>query len=246
MHRFCLATILAAVAVDPALAGPRYVGAVETEATTLAYISQDAPFSYAFLTDDGAAFIAASPVNGGTVAAGLFTGGSFLAATAAYTDSISFTAPAGSRARVSVLALGQLTKMGAGQAEVALLIRDDAAGREIYFGKSILDRAAPAGQRSVRFRPSFTMEANSSYRIELAARTYGSYLSFEGQPLAPASAYAYLDPVISFGAVPEPASWALMIAGFGVVGASLRRRNGNLGAMLRRRVSTTAATGEIA
>ncbi|MBO9669954.1 MAG: PEP-CTERM sorting domain-containing protein [Sphingobium sp.] len=26
------------------------------------------------------------------------------------------------------------------------------------------------------------------------------------------------------GAVPEPASWALMIAGFGVVGAGLRRR----------------------
>ena len=29
---------------------------------------------------------------------------------------------------------------------------------------------------------------------------------------------------LSFGAVPEPASWALMIGGFGMVGAKLRRR----------------------
>ncbi|MGL4541154.1 MAG: PEPxxWA-CTERM sorting domain-containing protein, partial [Polymorphobacter sp.] len=27
------------------------------------------------------------------------------------------------------------------------------------------------------------------------------------------------------GTVPEPASWALMLAGFGVVGGALRRRN---------------------
>ena len=32
--------------------------------------------------------------------------------------------------------------------------------------------------------------------------------------------------VITHGGVPEPASWALMIAGFGGVGASLRRRRG--------------------
>jgi hypothetical protein len=36
------------------------------------------------------------------------------------------------------------------------------------------------------------------------------------------------------GAVPEPASWALMIAGFGLIGASLRNTNG------RRRVTTVS------
>jgi hypothetical protein len=30
--------------------------------------------------------------------------------------------------------------------------------------------------------------------------------------------------VVTFGAVPEPASWALMIVGFGLTGATLRRR----------------------
>ena len=34
-----------------------------------------------------------------------------------------------------------------------------------------------------------------------------------------------LDTIAGTGAVPEPATWALMLAGFGLVGASLRRRN---------------------
>lgn len=35
---------------------------------------------------------------------------------------------------------------------------------------------------------------------------------------------------LSFGAVPEPASWALMISGFGLAGAALRRRRSALAA----------------
>ena len=35
---------------------------------------------------------------------------------------------------------------------------------------------------------------------------------------------------LSFGAVPEPASWVLMIGGFGLVGTSLRRRRATLAA----------------
>ena len=35
---------------------------------------------------------------------------------------------------------------------------------------------------------------------------------------------------ISTGAVPEPASWAMMIAGFGLVGATMRRRTGAVAA----------------
>lgn len=34
--------------------------------------------------------------------------------------------------------------------------------------------------------------------------------------------------VVSAGAVPEPATWAMMIAGFGLVGSAMRRRRGNL------------------
>ena len=41
-------------------------------------------------------------------------------------------------------------------------------------------------------------------------------------------AYTYLDDVslnLVSGAVPEPASWAFMISGFGLVGVTMRRRN---------------------
>lgn len=43
--------------------------------------------------------------------------------------------------------------------------------------------------------------------------------------------YAYLgsDAVYSVGAVPEPANWAMMIAGFGLVGTALRRRRAPAG-----------------
>jgi choice-of-anchor C domain-containing protein len=46
-----------------------------------------------------------------------------------------------------------------------------------------------------------------------------TFSSAEETPYGPA-----LDNVSIFGAVPEPATWAMMIVGFGVVGASLRTR----------------------
>jgi PEP-CTERM motif len=36
----------------------------------------------------------------------------------------------------------------------------------------------------------------------------------------------FLNQAVNLGAVPEPASWALMIAGFGLVGSALRKGNG--------------------
>jgi hypothetical protein len=43
------------------------------------------------------------------------------------------------------------------------------------------------------------------------------------------------------GVIPEPATWAMMIAGFGLVGASLRQRNKATGFAARRRKATVAA-----
>jgi hypothetical protein len=61
----------------------------------------------------------------------------------------------------------------------------------------------------------------------------GAYLTitktgipFPGIQAVPGQTLSTFDPAFSgaFGAVPEPASWAMLIAGFGIVGAVLRRR----------------------
>ncbi len=51
----------------------------------------------------------------------------------------------------------------------------------------------------------------------------GAITSFRLDSAGISSGFANVGPV-SLGAVPEPASWALMIAGFGLSGAALRRR----------------------
>ena len=48
-----------------------------------------------------------------------------------------------------------------------------------------------------------------------------SFIAYGNVPVPP---FALLDGV-SFGAVPEPGTWAMLIAGFGMVGLSARRRN---------------------
>ena len=60
------------------------------------------------------------------------------------------------------------------------------------------------------------------------------FFSFDGvHPTAAIQAAGYRDMDRQFGltavsAVPEPASWAMMILGFGMVGAAIRRRGGNV------------------
>ncbi|MGI4878276.1 MAG: SGNH/GDSL hydrolase family protein [Janthinobacterium lividum] len=52
------------------------------------------------------------------------------------------------------------------------------------------------------------------------------YLSFDGiHPTAPvhAALARYVGELIGIGSVPEPSSWALMIGGFGLIGATMRR-----------------------
>lgn len=43
---------------------------------------------------------------------------------------------------------------------------------------------------------------------------------------SPADGGGWVAGTITSGIVPEPASWAMLIAGFGLIGASLRRRHG--------------------
>lgn len=57
----------------------------------------------------------------------------------------------------------------------------------------------------------------------LASNVVAVKFNFNGDLAAGFAAYREID-VFGTAAVPEPASWAMMIAGFGMVGAVARRR----------------------
>ena len=75
---------------------------------------------------------------------------------------------------------------------------------------------------------------NLNYRAQSGDTSYGylalgTYDFFNGVSVHDAAATLYNDSVTisQLNAVPEPASWALMIAGFSLVGAAARRRSAN-------------------
>ncbi|MGI4879633.1 MAG: SGNH/GDSL hydrolase family protein [Janthinobacterium lividum] len=75
-----------------------------------------------------------------------------------------------------------------------------------------------------------------------ATQDCSGYFSVDGiHPIAPiqAAIFREVSHITGIGSVPEPGSWALMIAGFGMVGAGLRRSR--IGTALRRPASMTAA-----
>lgn len=175
------------------------------------------PFTVSSIRDFGSVTITASDVNGGTVLTTGFTSGQFLSGFAGLSDTIVFTAPPGATARVRLTALGQLAVTGSGNASASLGVFDLDQGLEVFSGTTFLNSNGGSQFRTVRFNPTFTMPANSSFAFQLGVRG-----TADG---GPGSFFAYFDPVISFGAVPEPGSWAMLIAGFGLVGATIRRRS---------------------
>ena len=75
--------------------------------------------------------------------------------------------------------------------------------------------------------PAFThvpADGCFSHLVPPATSDCSSYFSVDGtHPIAPIQA-AIFRQVVQVAGVPEPASWALMVAGFGLVGAAVRRR----------------------
>lgn len=79
--------------------------------------------------------------------------------------------------------------------------------------------------QTISFDFSFASIAGDDYDIELLWKNtipdgFGSIRVYEGGTLR----------LVEGGVVPEPATWALMISGFGLVGAALRRRTAVLAA----------------
>ena len=77
-----------------------------------------------------------------------------------------------------------------------------------------------------------TFQANTTYKVSVNTLARTGFANADAQVIGTGTqAYKY-DRSISFslngvtGAVPEPATWAMMILGFGLVGAALRQRRG--------------------
>ncbi len=85
-----------------------------------------------------------------------------------------------------------------------ILLRDGAFFGVQYFGVN----AWPSAFVTAGFRPEFYDFVGGSPK--LGGPSYGGYFDYAGARFN--------------GAVPEPGNWALMIAGFGLIGAALRRR----------------------
>lgn len=70
---------------------------------------------------------------------------------------------------------------------------------------------------------SFAVPLVNGQTYTMAVFNYGNIGNIGGFD-AVSDATAVIDWTITYDAVPEPASWAMMIAGFGLVGAGMRRR----------------------
>ncbi|WP_235976743.1 choice-of-anchor C family PEP-CTERM protein [Sandaracinobacteroides hominis] len=93
--------------------------------------------------------------------------------------------------------------------------------------KSMLVGFGDATPVSVQYTGAISQPLGwQSVVLEFTASSNASVLSFTG---GDTGAYGIALDNVSVSAVPEPAMWAMMVAGFGFVGASLRRRKSGIG-----------------
>lgn len=85
-----------------------------------------------------------------------------------------------------------------------------------------------------RSKQTFTMGRDGVTSVDFALRTKNNYFTLVGKGSASSRFTVFLGEVggpmtlsilpVSAGAVPEPATWGLMLVGFGAAGVALRRR----------------------
>lgn len=130
-----------------------------------------------------------------------------------------------------------------GSLEVSTSSTDGYAKAFISAGVSGINKTleiSSQGDKQLSPTWSFLVDSGQQYYVDIQANASGN--DYDGLGY---SSYAFADPIISFvgphdgyslifspgvgngpevGGVPEPATWALMLGGFGVVGSAMRRR----------------------
>ena len=108
------------------------------------------------------------------------------------------------------------------------------------FEYTLADSYIATGDKYVDFQPGYTSDLRITFTDSLGVgEAHNTIVGGEFGPsyecqgsfscyVPSGGSTRYLSGFASSGAVPEPASWALMITGFGLVGWALRRRSGAL------------------
>lgn len=97
-------------------------------------------------------------------------------------------------------------------------ITGDLTGTTTFFAGSASDV-----QASGAYGPNWTSSAWSKIAFNVGPGSYTFNITGPGQAGTPAGLALRLDTILA-APVPEPATWAMMLLGFGAIGASMRRR----------------------
>lgn len=175
---------------------------------------------------DGYAGASASMLNNGTATASASSIYTPVDAIGATTFSTSFDFSPSTTGRVTLRLSGWAIGSGSGYASVESYIILTHAGSGQLFQSPLVysgnGYASPdvSGLRKLSFVKTINWAGGDTLKVNSQA-----YASAGGDGRG-GTASAYVDPVVTLtpGGVPEPAVWLSMVAGFGAVGTSLRRR----------------------
>lgn len=127
------------------------------------------------------------------------------------------------RGRITITVAGWTNATGAGWGDITSIVRLNgqvkAQSRVYSTENDVWDTPRPGLQR-LRLRSSFAWRGGDTISI---VNTASVAVFSEANEIGLAT--AYVDPAIDLAsAVPEPTTWGMMIAGFGLIGAAMRRR----------------------
>jgi hypothetical protein len=196
----------------------------------LTRISRDgSPVTQSRFTDGGFAAAQATSDNNGTAIATVSgVANSFQRAMAESAAHTQFVAPPTTRGQLTLRFTGFAIASGSGVAFINVLIIQNGItiGDHLTYSTETdwFDTPNTGFQRlSVTSRINWRGGDRLSVHQYAFAQTPGVY-NDESVIVGPGFASAYIDPTIDLSTVPEPASWALLITGFGLTGAIQRRR----------------------
>lgn len=175
-------------------------------------------------TPDGYASALSGPAKGGTVSATAFALSEAHLASSAYHYDLKLTAPPTASAKVKIAYSGTLSSWGSGEAFAFITVGDYFTDPNYSYTEFVSsDPLGKAKSRTFKGTVTYTLYGGESVPFELdaGARVNEGAAFGNGKP---GFGFAYLDPTVTIGSVPEPASWAMMIAGFGLVGGMARRQ----------------------